>query len=90
MIWNKKHKEPIELFEVSSIGAKASTAKEVMSELVGKQIETLQRQIATCEPDLGTYAKLAGELSGYIKILKSLDLSIKEAKKANDRLRAAK
>lgn len=73
----QEEKSPIELFKA---GTEAHSLQRIMGPVLGAEIESVLSQFAGAKPDLGTYAHLAGQAHVLTKILKSVELTIEEAR----------
>lgn len=80
----QEEKSPIELFKA---GTQAGIIQQVMGPVLGAELETVISQFAGAKPDLGTYAHLAGQAYVLTKILKSVEMTLEEAKEASDKVR---
>lgn len=65
-----------ELALAAQLGGESATVRRVMGQMLSTEMESLVSQLAHCEPDLGRYAKLAGQLLTIYRIQGTLDIRI--------------
>ena len=83
----RKDVSPLDDYKVAAKGAGAESIRQTFGPILGQEAESIFRQLATCKPDLGTYAHLAGQALIIQKILTSVDVTLSAAKEAADRIR---
>lgn len=86
MILRSEQKSPIELFDLAKSGGEAETVKRVLGVVLQRELDRCLSLISEIKPDLGEYARLAGEVRQIYRLKKSLDLKFDEGKDAADKL----
>lgn len=87
MIPFEKKKTPLEMVKIVSDSAQAESIKRAIAPVLGKELNNIVTQLATIKPDLGAYSFLAGQAHIVHKILKSVEVSMDEAKESHDKIR---
>lgn len=83
----KKEKTPLDLLQVAKAGGEAETVKRVMGEVISRELDLLLSQFAATKPDLGEYARLAGQAQILNKIKRAIDYKAAEGAAAAKELR---
>ena len=78
---------PVDLFSIATKGGEAATASRVFGEMLEKQKAHVMSMLAGIEPNLGEYAKLAGQAVLILKLQNTLRNAAIEGKEAEETLR---
>ena len=70
------------LGKVVQMGGEARTVQKVMGSLLQTELDFIITQLSNCDPDLGTYAKLAGRAQTIRRLQNTLSMRVEDGDEA--------